>query len=158
MASWTGSGLTFVHSSTNCYAFTASLTDREGQFRLRQLSWNFNPLLWGRFRSEELYLAGYETSPNNVSESGVRKMRKFRGSSRERLMEMARTSYRESCVSDAEAKEHLAPLYKAQYEEAKKIAVTPEDMDLANEVRMRLVLAEVGGERFRAMLRDGQIR
>lgn len=158
MASWTSSGPGIAVSSTVCYAFSVTKTDNQGRFSIPSMSWNFNPLLWGRNRAMEFYLAGYETSPNDKPDSDVRKMRRFKGTVEKRLKDLTSVLYREPCVPDGERKAKLAPLYRAQFEEARDIATNAGEEKLVESLRLRYVSAEVGSETYTKMLIDGQIR
>ena len=158
MVSWRSDGPSIAISRTVCYAFETLVTDKNGQYTMPKFSWNFNPLLWERRRSVEFYLAGYERSPNDFHDSDVGLMRRFKGTAEERLKKLISVSYREACVSEREARNHLAPVYKAQFEEAKSIAMTPAEKKIAESLRISQILAEVGHEAFTKMLMDGRIR
>lgn len=157
MVSWHSDGPSIAISRAVCYAFETLRTDKNGMYAMPKFSWNFNPLLWERHRSVEFYLPGYERSPNDFRDSDVGLMRRFKGTAEERLKKLRSVGYRQSCVSEREAKKYLAPLYKAQYEEAKSIAVTPEDKKIAESLRISQIHAEVGYEAFTKMLRDGKL-
>lgn len=152
MVSWSSDGPGIVVSSTVCYAFETLQTDKNGMYKLPKFSWNFNPLLWERHRSVELYLAGYERSPNDFHDSDVAKMRRFKGTAQERLKKLSSIAYRESCMSDGQRKEKLAPLYKAQFEEARNIAIDHNEKEMAEALRARQIEAEFGYGAYSKMM------
>ena len=152
LAHWKSSGSNVIDSRTVCYAFAWTKSDKNGRFWLRSLSWNINPFYWERHRYTELYLAGYESARGDKSANDVRKMRKVKGTAEERLKELTGIGYRRDCVSENEAKEMLAPLYKAQHEEAISIALTPEEKKMAESLRGELIEAEFGAGAYSKML------
>lgn len=152
MASWTSGGPGIVDSRTVCYAFEITQTDKNGKFHLPELSWNINPLYWERHRLMEFYLAGYETSPNDNPNSDVRKMRRFKRNVEARLARMGPSGYKLSCVPPSQRKEKLAPLFKAQYEEAKNIASSRSEKEQAEGIRASYIGAEFGDGAYSKML------
>ena len=158
MVSWRSHGPSVVINKTVCYAFETIRTDKNGQFEMPKFSWNFNPLHWDRNRSVELYLAGYERSPNDFHDSDVAKMRRFKGTVEDRLKKLISVGYRHSCVPEAQAKEKLAPLYKAQVEEAINIAVSTSDKKIVQSLRLLHFESEMGHEAFMKMYTSGQIK
>ncbi len=136
MVRWTASAANPVISQTVCYAFETLRTDKNGKFDA-QFSWNFNPFLRDRQRSVGLYLAGYERSPNDPHDGHVAVMRRFKGSSDDRLKYLLdRRSIGRDCVSPRENKEKLGPFYKAMYEEATQISTSIEDAPKINELKL----------------------
>ena len=152
MVSWHASTANPVISQTVCYAFETLATDKNGMYKMPKFSWNFNPFLWERHRSVELYLAGYERSPNDFHDSDVAKMRRFKGTAQERLKKLSSVAYRESCMSDGQRKEKLAPLYKAQFEEARNIAIDHNEKEMAEALRARQIEAEFGYGAYSKMM------
>ena len=120
--SWKSGGPGIVDGRTFCMGLDVAKTDKEGRYSLPSFSGNFNPFRWERYSAMEVYLAGYESSPNNKPDADVRKLRRFKGSVEARLNVLSGIGYRESCVPENERKAKLAPLYRAQYEEAMRIA------------------------------------
>lgn len=152
MVSWRSDGPDIIGFKSVCYAFETLKTDKNGMYTLPKYSWNFNPLLWERHRSVEFYLAGYERSPKDFHDSDVGLMRRFKGTAEERLKKLTSVGYRRSCVTEREVKEKLLPFYKAQFEEAESIAITPNEKNLAESLRAAKIEAEFGYGSYSKML------
>jgi hypothetical protein len=135
MAQWNASAFNPVDSRTVCYNFAITQTDKEGRYYLSSLSWNLLPWLIDRQRYVEYYLPGYEGSPNNKVDIGLWKLRRSTKTAEERLKRLTSIGYRESCVPEGERKEKLGPLYRAQYEEAKRIATSSAEKKFADAIK-----------------------
>jgi len=143
MASWTSGGPSIAHSSTVCYHFEVTQTDRDGKYSLPDFSWNFNPLLWDRYVAHEFYLPGYEDARNNAPGRAIWRMRPYRGSTEERLNALA-TGYRELCVPESERRQELGSVYRAQADEAARIASSEREREIAMILKERRDRTELG--------------
>ena len=121
---------------------------------MSSLSWNLNPFRSDRHRYVEYYLPGYEDSPNNKVDIGIWKLRRFTKTVEERLGRLANSGYYD-CTSEAERKEKLVSLYRAQYDEAQKIATTPSEKKLATSIKYALDMAEIGHATYTIKILDG---
>ena len=133
MAKWDGHVNLGAIGKTICYDFAMTQTDADGRFSLRDWSWNINPFVTSRSRSSEVYLQEYIWSTNNFlyqgddrSDAGEIKLKKYEGSVMDRLMKLA-SARNEDCISEHRTRSTLLPLYAARYEEAQRIAKTPEE-------------------------------
>lgn len=144
IAMWHANGNTSVSSRTVCHSFAVTQSDSNGQYVLPTFSWNFSPFLSNRQRYKEFYLAGYEISPSDDLAGATIKMRRYKGSAAQRLNDLSRGIAFDRCVSPGDKKAKLAALYKAQYEEAKAIATTPEEKKMAEAIRASSIEAEFG--------------
>lgn len=152
MAIWNAYVPGIVGPYSRCYAFEITRTDQNGHYRLPQFSWDFSPMLWERHRYQDYYLAGYEEAPNNDTGAHVWKMRRFTGSVESRLKNMGALDNHISCLPEADWKVKLAPLYRVQAEEARKLAVTPREKELARAFEFVAVEVEVGHEKHGEIL------
>lgn len=139
-ATWRAKGWNPVHSSTVCYDFAITLTNEKGKFTLPAFSWNPLHAFGRNQRSEEYYLAGYELSPRYAHGLSTVLMRRVVSSTTERLGRIAEIRPGE-CVSPGNYK-LLVPLYRAQNEEAQRIATTPSEKKLASNFIYRIRDAE----------------
>jgi hypothetical protein len=133
-------------AKSKCYAHAITQTDENGKFRLRDFSWNFEPWLEGRTRGVGYYLAGYELVRNGDTDPPIVYMRRYTGAALKR-MQYIQNNGGEDCLANHERKV-LLPLYKAMYDEAKMIAVTPEEKILASEFKNKVDRLELGEQEF----------
>ena len=140
MATWRGHVNLGAIGKTICYDFAMTQTDADGRFSLRDWSWNINPFVTSRSRASEVYLQEYVWSTNNFlnegqsrADSGEIKLKKYEGPVMERLVELAIVRYID-CMS--EYRMHtLLPFFAARYEEAQRIAKTPEEKKRAQDIK-----------------------
>jgi hypothetical protein len=130
-------------AQSKCYAHAMTQTDENGKFKLRDFSWNFEPWLEGRTRGVGYYLAGYELVRNGDTDPPIVYMRRYKGTVLNRLQHIRHVGGGGECLSARERK-ILLPLYKARNEEAKVIAVTPEEKLLASYFKDALDRLELG--------------
>lgn len=157
-AKWQGSVYLGVDSRTVCYHFAITTTDKEGRYTLPDWSWSLNPFLSNRQRYLDYYLAGYERSPNrNRYDEDNMVLRRHAKSVEERLKSLFGGDP-EACIPEHQRKAKLLPLYRAQYEEAKKIAVTPKERELAEIFRASMISAEFGWNAYTNMQMQKETR
>ena len=128
IAMWEGSGATPVSRRSVCYSFAITQTDTDGQYRLPTFSWNLLPFYSNRHRQINVYLAGYETLPNDILAEAIIKMRRRTETVKQRLDLLVRSTWYENCTSQEERKSKLGPLYKAHLDEAKSILAAGGDI------------------------------
>lgn len=151
MAEWKASAFNPVDSKTVCYHFAITQTDKEGRYTLPDWSWSLNPFLTNRERYLDYYLAGYEqSSKRNRYDEDNMVLRRHAKSVEERLKSLFGGDP-EACIPEHQRKAKLLPLYRAQYEEAKKIAVTPKERELAEIFRASMISAEFGWNAYTNM-------
>lgn len=151
MARFNATGYTPVSQTTVCHSFAITQTDKDGLYRLPTFSWNFFPFFANRHRLVDVYMADYETFPNDILAEAVIKMRRRTGTVQQRLDWLVRGTRYGQCVSEGETREKLAPLYKAQFEEARNIAESPSEKKIVQSLRLSYVEAEMGHEAFMKM-------
>ena len=146
LALWHGSGIGIVDSRTVCYHFAIAQTNERGEYSLPEFSWNFSPFLSNRGNGKNYYLAGYETASDEVLNASVVKMRRYSGTAEKRL-ETMKGPHHADCGSESDRKK-LVPLYRAQYEEAQRIAQTPKEKGMAESYRQHVIYSELGHEAY----------
>ncbi len=114
-----------IARSDRCIAHAITQTDDNGKFKLRDFSWNFEFWMTGRKRVIDYYVAGYELVDEKIDDPPIVYMRRVTGTVAERL-NLIRNIGGQGCLAVNERKV-LLPLYKARYEEANLVAVTPEE-------------------------------
>lgn len=129
MAIWDGYIPGPVGPASRCYDFEITRTDRNGNYRLPRYSWDLRPWILGRHRYQDYYLAGYEQAPGNSRDSPVMQMRSISGDVGSRLHRMESSASYRYCLSRGDRKRKLVPLYRAQAEEARRLAVTPAEKE-----------------------------
>lgn len=143
MAMWNASAAAVTESRSVCYHFAIAKTNERGEYSLPEYSWNFWPFYTNRYRTKEYYLAGYDTAPNEELSATVVKMRRFTGSSLVRLESLLHNRY-VNCLQGQDRQPQLVPLYRAQAEEAQRIASTAAEQMLAKSLEAAAIEAEIG--------------
>ena len=64
IATWHGSTLNPVHSTSTCFHLETATTDKNGKFKMPSFSGNFDPFIVDRNRYLDVYKAGYQQSAN----------------------------------------------------------------------------------------------
>jgi hypothetical protein len=128
-AEWHAGVVNPAISKSKCYAFAMTQTDEKGKFKLRDFSWNFEPWLYDRRRGVGYYLAGYELVEKGDTDPSIVYMRRYVGAPLKYLRSTL-NGVGEDCIA-VNGRKILLPLYKAMYEEAKIIAISPEEKVLA---------------------------
>lgn len=147
MAVWNGA-VPGIEPFSRCYDFEITRTDQNGRYRLPRFSWDFRPWIWERHRFQDHYLAGYQVAPTVGPDQDAPKMRIAAGDVEARLRRMASSIFYMDCLSEADRKTKLAPLYRLQADEARKLAVTPSETEFVRSFEFEALLAEVGYEKL----------
>jgi hypothetical protein len=156
MAMWHGNPLLAIESTTACYHFAITQTGKDGSYHLPVLSWS-PALLINRQRYKDVYFAGYENFSDDDLMGAVIKLRRTRDSVEKRLNELVkRQGFFGRCMSESEEKEKLLPLYKAKYEEGKRIAVTSKEKMLVETLRAIQMSTELGHDNYIQLQMNGQ--
>lgn len=158
VARWQGTAFSFVESPTVCIHVETATTDKEGRYRIP--FWHASAKPSGAHGIEPIvtaYKAGYQWPtrlPKSLS-GGDQYLRTFTGSREERLNYLRSLSGQE-CGSRNDYVKKLIPLYRALYEEARTIAVTPEEKHIAGGLHYSLDRLEVGEEESLKRLSAGE--
>ena len=159
---WEGTYDQIVESKTACYHVETATTDAQGRYTIP--AWHemtkgpfFNASPEG-FR-EDAYKPGYVRSDAYFKKQTYRQnidlLEPFKGARGRRLEYLQSLSGKECGSRDAYAGK-LMPLYRALYEEARSIAVTPEEKHLAGGLHYSLDSLELGEEESLRRLSTGQ--
>jgi hypothetical protein len=135
-----------IARSDRCIAHAITQTDENGKFKLRDFSWNFEFWMTGRTRVVDYYVAGYDLVDENASDPPIVYMRQFTGTVAARLTRIMNVGG-QNCLAVNERKV-LLPLYKARYEEAKSVAVTPEEKKIASNFKDVFDEIDLGEKEF----------
>ena len=140
VATWHGndsSGL--VHSQSVCYHVETARTDANGKFHINAWSDGISMrslLINERYVITDAYKPGYTRSVKPVNEL-IKNilLARFKGTAKERLEYLERMLGSTRCGSQNESEKNLHMFFSAMYEEAKNIAVTKEDLEIADALR-----------------------
>jgi len=129
---------------TLCYHVESAMTDAEGVYRIP--AWQGDPQHANLLDKEifiDAYKPGYVRSQEYYKQQsyrqGIELMEVFKGAREERLKYLMHMSGIASCDRDGD-KNILFAVQKALYQEANRVAVTPQDKDSAQWIRRRAAL------------------
>lgn len=132
--------ISIADSRTYCAHVESTVTDDKGGFVLPR--WRGDAPLY-----LDAYKPGYERSKEYFTKQSWKQnidlLEPFKGTSGERLEYLMRQRGKECGLRDDYVKK-LIPLYRALYEEAKGIALTPEDMKVVNSLHYSIDDLELG--------------
>lgn len=144
IARWQGSSPVFIaDSQTVCFHVETTTTDEQGRYRILPL-----PEEPRHRRIEDkrvittAYKSGYRYTRGG---KGVDYLQPFTGTREERLKYLERT-YGSGCGASDGSERNSIPLLKAQYEEAKSLAQTPEEKRMLEFFLYGLEQVELGFE------------
>ena len=134
VARWQGTYSQIVDSQDVCYHVESTTTDAQGRYQIpawkeksKGLMFSAGPWLI------DAYKTGYETywpaaySATEDYKRNIRYLKPFTGTKAERLKYLIQMLSAANCPLAGSSSRNLYPMYKAMYEEAKTISVTPEN-------------------------------
>ena len=146
VATWRGSQVRPAHASSICYHVETATTDSQGRYRIPSFSGNLDPLIADRSSGvESIYKAGYQRSSKDEPSSEIILLSPFKGTTDQRFEYLSRNWTRD-CATNPAAKAKLLVLWRDQYEEAKRIAQTVEQMKTIEAFLVGLEEQEFGYE------------
>ena len=141
----TTSGSWLVESRTSCYHVETATTDGQGSYRTkpwRQPQHKDYTVKFNRI-AIDAYKPGYGFPDKLSRTTEVEYLSPFKGT-REARLDYLRSLSGKECGSQHDYAKKLIPLYRALYEEARAIAVTPIEKHIAGGLHYSLDRLEVG--------------
>lgn len=139
------------HANSYCAHVETATTDAEGRFELPKWRGEVPHLI-------DIYKSGYERAAdipwNQAAKHNKYLLKPFRGGKGERLQYL-RNLIGMECGSHNDYVKKIIPLYKGLYEEAKTIAVTPEDKKIVKTLHYSIDVLELGSKEADKKLTEG---
>lgn len=130
---WQGTAFSFVESPTVCIHVETATTDKDGRYRIPFWHASTEP---SGVRGIQPYVAAiykqsYQRStrmPDSLG-GGDQYLKQFKGTKEERMEYLSRLIQSTGCPNAGSSNRNHFEMYKAIYDEAKPLAVTPKDQE-----------------------------
>jgi hypothetical protein len=125
VARWDGLASAGITGRHRCFGISGTKTDAHGEYSLSSLSWNINPFLSDRQRTQFFYKEGYRVDGNTAETQGNRiLMSPDPRTGNARIGYIGEIRALKGCGSESAQRKELTEVFRATLEETRRLATT----------------------------------